>query len=118
MDGNDNHNVDCLSKKGVGQGKRSGGIERWVCFFHAVLFCYCFLAYLFQCRSIDFVVVAACCRYHRGEKKVSQWYYIYFYFVGSGSVVVAAWRQRWQQRQHGCGGQLSGGGGSLAEARF
>ncbi len=24
-------------------------------FFHAVLFCYCFLAYLFQCRSIDFL---------------------------------------------------------------
>ncbi len=54
MDGNDNCNGDCLSKKGVGQGKRRGGIERLVCFFHAVLFCYCFLAYLFQCRSIDF----------------------------------------------------------------
>jgi hypothetical protein len=33
MDGNDNRNVDCLSKNGVGQGKRTGGIERWVCFF-------------------------------------------------------------------------------------
>jgi hypothetical protein len=54
MDGNDNCNGDCLSKKGVGQGKRREGIERWVCFFHAVLFCYCFLAYLFQCRSNDF----------------------------------------------------------------
>ena len=54
MDGNDNRNGDCLSKNGVGQGKRNGGIERWVCSLHAVLFCYCFLAYLFQCRSIDF----------------------------------------------------------------
>jgi hypothetical protein len=51
-------------------------------FFHAVISCYCFLAYLFQCRLIS-VVVAACCHYHRGEKKVSQ----YFYFIGSGSVV-------------------------------
>jgi hypothetical protein len=33
MDGDDNLNGDCLSKKGVGQGKRRGGIERWVCFF-------------------------------------------------------------------------------------
>jgi hypothetical protein len=24
-------------------------------FFHAVLFCYCFLAFLFQCRSINFL---------------------------------------------------------------
>ncbi len=45
-DGNDNCNGDCLSKKGVGQGTRRKGIERWVCFFHAVLFCYCFLVYL------------------------------------------------------------------------
>jgi hypothetical protein len=54
MDGDDNHNGNCLSKIWVGQGKRRERIERWVCFFHAVLFCYCFLAYLFQCRSIDF----------------------------------------------------------------
>ena len=47
MDGDDNCNGNCLSKIGVGQGKRREGIERWVCFFHAVLFCYCFLAYLF-----------------------------------------------------------------------
>ncbi len=54
MDGDDNRNGDCLSKIGVEQGKRREGIKRWVCFFDAVLFCYCFLAYLFQCRSIDF----------------------------------------------------------------
>ncbi len=58
MDGNDNRNGDCLSKVGVGQEKRREGIERWVCFFRTVLFCYCFLAYLFQCRSIDF---CCCC---------------------------------------------------------
>ncbi len=72
MDGNDNRNGNCLSKIGVEQGKRIEGIERWVCFFHAVLFCYCFLAYLFQCRSIISAVVAVCCCYHCGEKKVSQ----------------------------------------------
>ena len=35
-----------------------------------------------SCRSI---IVAACCHYHRGEKKVSQQYYIFFLnitFVG------------------------------------
>jgi hypothetical protein len=42
MDGDDNCNGDCLSKKGAEQGKRREGIERWVCFFRAVLFCYCF----------------------------------------------------------------------------
>jgi hypothetical protein len=50
MDSDGNRNGDCLSKKGVEQGKRREGIERWVCFFCAVLFCYYFLAYLFQCR--------------------------------------------------------------------
>ncbi len=48
MDGDDNRNGDFFSKKRVEQGKRREGIERWVCFFHAVLFCYCFLAYLFS----------------------------------------------------------------------
>jgi hypothetical protein len=33
MDGDDNCNGNCLSKTGVGQGKKRGGIERWVCFF-------------------------------------------------------------------------------------
>jgi hypothetical protein len=32
MDGDDNCNGNFLSKKVVGQGKRRGGIERWVCF--------------------------------------------------------------------------------------
>ncbi len=55
MDGDDNCNSNCLSKKGVGQGKRRGGIERWVWFFMLSYFRYCFLAYLFQCRLIDFL---------------------------------------------------------------
>jgi hypothetical protein len=33
MDGDDNCKGNCLSKKGVGQGKRREGIERWVVFF-------------------------------------------------------------------------------------
>ncbi len=33
VDYDDNCNGNCLSKKGVGQGKRRGEIERWVCFF-------------------------------------------------------------------------------------
>ncbi len=33
MGGDDNRNGNCLSKKDVGQGKRTGGIKRWVCFF-------------------------------------------------------------------------------------
>ncbi len=54
MDGNDNCNGNCLSKKGVGQGKRARGIERWVCFFMLSYFVIFFLAYLFQCRLINF----------------------------------------------------------------
>ena len=53
MDGYDNRNGDCLSKKGVGQGKWTGGTFRWVCFFMLSYFVVFFLAYLFQCRSID-----------------------------------------------------------------
>ncbi len=37
MHGDDNHNGDCLSKKGVEQGIRREGIERWVCYFHGLI---------------------------------------------------------------------------------
>jgi hypothetical protein len=37
MNGDDNRNGDCLSKKGVEQGKRREGIERWVCLFSCCL---------------------------------------------------------------------------------
>jgi hypothetical protein len=33
MDSDDNCNGNCLRKKGVRQGRRRGGIERWVHFF-------------------------------------------------------------------------------------
>ena len=72
MDGDDNHNGDWLSKKGVGKGKRRGGIERWVCFFHAVFFVIIFWLTFFNVGQLISAVVAACCCYHRGEKKVGQ----------------------------------------------
>ncbi len=42
MDGNDNRNGNCLSKKSVGEGKRTGRIERWVCFFMLSYFVFVF----------------------------------------------------------------------------
>jgi hypothetical protein len=54
MDGDDNCNGDCLSIKGVGQGKRRGGIKKWVCFL-MLSYLLLFFGYLFQCRLIDFL---------------------------------------------------------------
>ncbi len=55
LDGNDNRSGDCLSKKrGWTREKERGNLKMGL-FFYAVLFCYCFLAFLFQCRSIDFL---------------------------------------------------------------
>ncbi len=55
LDGDDNCNGNCLSKKkGLGKGKWEGNLKMGF-FFHAVLFCYCFFAFLFQCRLIDFL---------------------------------------------------------------
>jgi hypothetical protein len=48
MDSDDNHNGHCLSKKGVGQGKRRGGIERWVCFFMLSYFVIVFWLIIFN----------------------------------------------------------------------
>jgi hypothetical protein len=79
MDGNDNCNGNCLSKKGVGRGKRTGGIERWVCFYMLSYFIIVFWLTFFNAGQLISVVVAACCRYHHGEKKVSQQYYIYLF---------------------------------------
>ncbi len=70
MDGDDNRNDDCLSIIGVGQGKRREGTERWVCFFHAVLFCDCFLAIFFNAGQLISAVVAVCCCYYCGEKRL------------------------------------------------
>ncbi len=55
LDGNDKRNGDCLIKKrGWTREKERGNLKMGL-FFYAVLFCYCFLAFLFQCRSIDFL---------------------------------------------------------------
>ncbi len=55
LDGDDNRNGDCLSKKrGWTREKERRNLKMGL-FFHAVLFCYCFLAFFFQCRSIDFL---------------------------------------------------------------
>jgi hypothetical protein len=72
MDGNDNRNGNCLSKNGLGQGKRTGDIERWVCFFMLSYFVIVFWLTFFNAGRLISVVVAACCRYLCGEKKVSQ----------------------------------------------
>ncbi len=55
LDGNDNCNGDCLSKKrGWTREKERGNLKMGLS-FHAVLFCYCFLFFIFQCRLIDFL---------------------------------------------------------------
>ncbi len=51
----DNPYGNCLSRKKVGQGKRRGGIEIWVCFFMLSYFVIVILGFLFQCRLIDFL---------------------------------------------------------------
>jgi hypothetical protein len=55
LDDDDNRNGNCLSKKrGWTREKEKGNLKMGL-FFHAVLFCCCFLSFLFQCRSIDFL---------------------------------------------------------------
>ncbi len=55
LDGNDNRNGNCLSKKKGWTREMERGNLKMGLFFHAVLYCYCFLAFLFQCRLIDFL---------------------------------------------------------------
>jgi hypothetical protein len=62
MDGNDNRYGNCLSKKGVGQGKRTGGIERWVCFFMLSYFVIVFWLTFFNAGQLISAVIAACCK--------------------------------------------------------
>jgi hypothetical protein len=47
LDGNDNRNGDCLGKKRGWTREKERGKLKMGLFFHAVLFCYCFLAFLF-----------------------------------------------------------------------
>ncbi len=73
MDGNDNRNGDYLRKKGVGQGKRREGIERWGFFFFIMTyFVIVFWLIFFNAGQLISAIVAACYCYHRGEKKVSE----------------------------------------------
>ncbi len=55
LDGKDNHYGNCLSKQRGWTREKERGIFKMGLFFHAILFCYCFFAFLFQCRSIDFL---------------------------------------------------------------
>ncbi len=55
LDGHDNCNGDCLSKKRGWIREKERGNLKMDLFFHAVLFCYCFLAFIFQSRLIDFL---------------------------------------------------------------
>ncbi len=70
MDGDDNCNGNCLSKNSVGQRKRTGGIERWVCFFMLSYFFIVFWLNFFNVGQLISVIVAACYRYHCGEKRL------------------------------------------------
>ncbi len=61
MDGDDNCNGDCLSKKEVEQGKRREGIERWVIFFMLSYFVIVILLIFFNAGQSISAVVTACC---------------------------------------------------------
>jgi hypothetical protein len=54
LDSNDNCNGNCLSKQRGWTREKERGNLKMSLFFRAVLFCYCFLVFLFQCRLIDF----------------------------------------------------------------
>ncbi len=54
MDGNDNLNGNCLSKKGLDKGKGKGELKDGFV-FSCCLILLLFLAYLFECRLIDFL---------------------------------------------------------------
>ena len=72
IDGDDNRNGDCLSKKGVGQGKGEKELKDGFVFFMLSYFVIVFWLIFFNAGQLISAVVAACCCYHRGEKKVSQ----------------------------------------------
>ncbi len=55
LDGNDNRNGNCLNKKRGWTREKDRGNSKMGLFFHAVIFCYCYLAFIFQCRLIDFL---------------------------------------------------------------
>jgi hypothetical protein len=71
MDGDDSHNGDCLSKKGVEQGKIEKELKDGFIFFMLSYFVIVFWLIFFNAGQLISAVVAACCCYHHGEKKVS-----------------------------------------------
>ncbi len=56
LDSNDNCNGDCSSKKRCWTREKERGNLKMGLFFCAVLFCYYFLAFFFQCRLIEFLL--------------------------------------------------------------
>ncbi len=56
MDGNDNYNGNCLSKKkGLDKGKGEGEFKDGFVFSCCLILLLFFLVFLFQCRLIDFL---------------------------------------------------------------
>ncbi len=72
MDGDENCNGECLSKKGVGQGKGEKELKDGFVFFMLSYFVIVFWLIFFNAGQLISAIVAVCCCYHRGENKFSQ----------------------------------------------
>ncbi len=72
MDSDDNRNGDCLSKKGVEQKKGEKELKDGFVFFMLSYFAIVCWLIFFNAGQLISAIVAVCCCYHRGEKKVSQ----------------------------------------------
>ncbi len=70
MDGDDNCNGDCLSNKGVEQGKRREELKDEFVFIMLSYFVIVFWLIFFNAGQLISVVVAVCCCYHHGEKRL------------------------------------------------
>ncbi len=67
----DNCNGYCLSKKGLDKEKGEGESKNGFVFFMLSYFVIVFWLTFFNAGGLISAVVAACCHYHCGEKKVS-----------------------------------------------
>ncbi len=72
MDSDDNCNGDCLSKKGLNKEKGEKELKDGIVFFMLSYFFIIFWLIFFNVGQSISAVVAACCCYNHGEKKVSQ----------------------------------------------
>ncbi len=70
MDGDDNCNGDCLSKKGLNKEKEEGELKDWFVFFMLSYFVIIFWLTFFNAGRLISAIVAACCCYHHGEKRL------------------------------------------------